>query len=259
MNSRIKKSSQLYAPIFLAWALCIQACTGAASPEPRLIHVFVALADNENQGIVPMPAAIGNGEDPARNLYWGAAYGVRTYFRNSSDWKETSVTGPAGSAVLQRSVFVHRNSGTVMIADAYRGMQIAQAASDFFRAAAGLDPKVEGAQGTVSLAVYVGHDVLMDTQLQAQFESAGPGRRDAIVLACKSKQFFAPLLRPTGAQPLLWTTGLMAPEAYTLKAALDGWIAGEPAEEIKARAAAAYAKYQKLGPGAARSLFASGW
>jgi hypothetical protein len=41
--------------------------------------------------------------------------------------------------------------------------------------------------------------------------------------------FFADGLKSTGAQPLLWTTGLMAPEAYTLKAALDGWIAGESA------------------------------
>ena len=257
MNYLAKKTGQLC--ILLAWALCVQACTGAASAEPRLIHVFVALADNENQGIVPVPAAIGNGDDPARNLYWGAAYGVRTYFRNSRDWKETSVTVPAGSAVLQRSVFVHRKSGTVMIADAYRGMQIVQAASDFFRAAAGLDPKIEGAQGTVSLAVYVGHDVLMDTQLQARFESAAPGKRDAIVLACTSRQFFAPLLHPTGAQPLLWTNGLMAPEAYTLKAALDGWIAGEAPEEIKIRAAAAYAKYQKISLSAASALFVSGW
>jgi hypothetical protein len=32
----------------------------------------------------------------------------------------------------------------------------------------------------------------------------------------------------------------MAPEAYTLKSALDGWILGESGEEIRNRAAAAY-------------------
>jgi hypothetical protein len=53
--------------------------------------------------------------------------------------------------------------------------------------------------------------------------------------------FFASGLKTTGAQPLLWTTGLMAPEAYTLKAALDGWIAGESAVGTRERAAAAYA------------------
>src|SRR5687768_2778496 len=42
----------------------------------RVVHVFVALCDNEYQGIVPVPARIGNGDDPDNNLYWGAAYGV---------------------------------------------------------------------------------------------------------------------------------------------------------------------------------------
>jgi hypothetical protein len=39
----------------------------------RLVHVFVALADNAHQGIVPLPKALGNGDDPGRNPYWGAA------------------------------------------------------------------------------------------------------------------------------------------------------------------------------------------
>ena len=52
---------------------------------------------------------------------------------------------------------------------------------------------------------------------------------------------------------------LMAPEAYTLKAALDGWIAGESAVGTRERAAAAYAKYQKCSMTAAQKLFTSGW
>lgn len=43
----------------------------------RKVHVFVALADNR-QGIAPVPARIGNGQDPANNLYWGARYGIKT-------------------------------------------------------------------------------------------------------------------------------------------------------------------------------------
>ena len=63
----------------------------------------------------------------------------------------------------------------------------------------------------------------------------------------------------SGAYPLVWTTGLMAPEAYTLKSALDGWIAGENGEEIRDRAAGAYDKYQKCGVRAAHRLLVSGW
>lgn len=51
----------------------------------------------------------------------------------------------------------------------------------------------------------------------------------------------------------------MAPEAYTLKAALDGWIANEDAENVRQRAAQAYNKYQHCGLHAAQRLFATGW
>jgi len=49
----------------------------------------------------------------------------------------------------------------------------------------------------------------------------------------------------------------MAPEAYTLEAAVEGWIARENAEQIRERAARAYDKYQKCGLKAAGRLFYS--
>jgi hypothetical protein len=238
------------------------------------VHVFVALADNAHQGIVPVPAVLGNGDDPARNLYWGAAFGVRTYFRRDSEWQEIAVTENPNPFIIERSLFFQARSNTYLIADAYRGREIKRAISDFFQAAAGLDPdigeiktkgsgKVIRLAGKPALVVYVGHDGLMDFTLAKTFQGAPQGtdgeKREAIVLACASKSYFASGLRPTAAQPLLWTTGLLAPEAYTLKAALDGWTAGESAQEIRGRAAAAYAKYQKCGTTAARRLFASGW
>ncbi len=51
----------------------------------------------------------------------------------------------------------------------------------------------------------------------------------------------------------------MAPEAYVLKAALDGWLVRESGEQIRKRAATAYNQYQRCGPNAALRLFASGW
>ena len=58
-------------------------------------------------------------------------------------------------------------------------------------------------------------------------------------------------------------TGLMAPEAYTLGAALEAPIevltAHEDREKIRQRAAQAYDKYQHCGLRAALRLFASGW
>ncbi|MEJ2228532.1 MAG: hypothetical protein P8Y67_09905 [Alphaproteobacteria bacterium] len=262
--------------VFFALPVAIQG-QAQAKKRPRLVRVFVALADNEHQSIAPVPAAIGNGDDAAHNLYWGASLGLRTYFRRARAWKEVSVTKNPSAAVLERVVFRHKASGTLMIADAYRGQEIIQATRDFFRAASGHDPEVAElakALGNAkpeqqplkpSLVVYIGHDVLMEPLALGQFlvtprhHSAGSDEREAIILACMSQRFFAPFLRPTGAKPLLWTRQLMAPEAYTLKGALDGWIAEEKPKRILGRAAAAYARYQRISKKAARGVFATGW
>ena len=114
-------------------------------------------------------------------------------------------------------------------------------------------------RGGASVLAYVGHDGLMDFQLAKVPQQKNSAKREAIVLACASKQYFADAVRQAGAYPLLWTTGLMAPEAYTLKSALDGWIEGESREQIRDRAAAAYDKYQKCGVRAARRLLVTGW
>jgi hypothetical protein len=51
----------------------------------------------------------------------------------------------------------------------------------------------------------------------------------------------------------------MAPEAYILSAAIDGWLKKETDEEIRIRAAKAYNSYQNCGLKAASNLFATGW
>jgi hypothetical protein len=266
--------SRLENTFFRALLICATCVCGAVGlcgqQRPRAVHVFVALADNVNQGIVPVPAALGNGDDPARNLYWGAAYGVRTYFRKGAEWKEIGVLENPSTSVLERAVFYNANQNVYLVADAYRGREIKDAIVDFFQAAAGLNRekaiRVKGTNGTEveisiqpNLAVYVGHDGLMDFAIEKKFQGEAAGEREAIVLACASKVYFGPNLRTTRARPILWTTGLMAPEAYTLKDALDGWMAGETGEQIRERAARAYAKYQKISLNAAMRLFSSGW
>ena len=67
--------------------------------------------------------------------------------------------------------------------------------------------------------------------------------------------YFKPYFEKLGCRSVLLTTGFMAPEAYSLEAAIAGWLAGEDAERIRNRAAAAYNKYQKCGLNGARRLF----
>jgi len=258
----------LLSSLVLIFVLNARLC--AQEGQSRVVHVFVALADNQHQGIVPVPAKLGNGEDPEHNLYWGSAYGVKTFFGRSSDWERTSCGKAPKAAILERCVFKNRSANVYLVADAYRGAEIRQAIVDFFDAAAGanaeaitLPPtshvRALSAGGGSNLLAYIGHDGLMDFQLSEFPRKKNEVHRDAIILACASERFFAEPLRASGAHPLLWTTGLMAPEAYTLKAALDGWIGGETGEQIRDRAAAAYDKYQKCGLRAAHRLFASGW
>jgi hypothetical protein len=255
----------------LVTALCCAAISALASAQdhaPRTVHVFVALADNQHQGIVPVPARLGNGDDPDHNLYWGSAYGVKTFFARSPEWLLTTCSAKPKTEVLERCIFKHRTTDTFLVADAYRGSEIRQAILDFFDAAAGASPETIVVppsserltiRGGSNLLAYIGHDGLMDFRLPVIPRKKNETRRDAIILACASKQYFAEALRVGGAYPLLWTTNLMAPEAYTLKSALDGWIGGENNEQIRDRAAAAYDKYQKCGLRAASRLFATGW
>ena len=99
----------------------------------------------------------------------------------------------------------------------------------------------------------------MDFRLPTHPRRRDDRERRAIILACASKQYYASALEQTGATPLVWTTNLMAPEAYVLSAAIDGWMKKETDEQIRLRAADAYNKYQKCGLKGARALFATGW
>lgn len=61
-----RAATPLWLALFLLLACGLPVSLGAQS-HPRTIHVFVALADNKNQGIVPVAAILGNGDDPAHN------------------------------------------------------------------------------------------------------------------------------------------------------------------------------------------------
>lgn len=231
-----------------------------------VIHVVVALCDNKYQGIVPVPARIGNGDDLIDNLYWGADYGVKSYFRRLKDWKLVqSVKNPAPK-ILERVIFRKSSGGAVLVADAYRGREIKAATEDFVSFAGGANPltlNVQGkeltAGGGADMLVYVGHDGLMNFQLSSTAKHQDARTRKVAILSCKSREFFAPAVQAAGAEPLLWTKSLMAPEAYVLEAAVQSFLKHENGPHATERAAAAYAKHQNCSVRAARTVFASGF
>lgn len=231
----------------------------------KTIHIHVALCDNKYQGIVPVPKKIGNGQDPDNNLYWGSAYGIRTYFKNSKQWHLIRKT-PIDTILLERLVFKHLDKNYYLIADAYNGKYIKKCTKDFLNNSAGLikdtlqiDNQTIGIAGNSNLLAYIGHNGLMDFSLNNTFENIDNKKRDVIILACYSKSFFSKYLKNSNINPLIWTTGLMAPEAYTIHDAISAYIDNKTNETIRIQAALAYSKYQKCSEKAARNLLVTGW
>ena len=236
----------------------------------RIVHVFVALCDNTHQGIVPVPTTLGNGQDPANNLYWGALYGVKTFFRKSTYWKPiTIIKAPQQAEILDCVCF--RRGDMYLIAQAYDGAKMQTTLADFFQAAAGKSDVeimiqkdqaalILHAGGLSDLVCFVGHNGLMDVRLRSlPRPNSFRKPEEAVVLACKSHAYFTPLLQKVGCEPLITTSGFMAPEAYTLEAIVRNWADTKPIAEIHLAAAKAYANYQRdCTIAAAKRLFKAG-
>jgi hypothetical protein len=92
------------ASLVATWLLCSTVAAWAQTAALRTVHVLVALADNEHQGIVPVSAKLGNGEDAEHNLYWGSAYGVKMFFSRSADWERVRCSAKPQSAILERCI-----------------------------------------------------------------------------------------------------------------------------------------------------------
>jgi len=204
---------------------------------------------------VKVAPKLGDGQNTETNLYWGAAYGVRTYLAHAGWTVRTREKAPA-PGVLERVTFTRtiarrgRQVPIVLVAEAWDGKEIRPAIERFLAMAAGAGDDVPHA------VAFVGHDGLMDFALtSAPAASRGAPARASIVLACASKPYFEGHLTKGGSHPLLLTTGLMAPEAYVLDAALRAWASGEAAERVRESAAQAYDHFQKCGIKAARRLF----
>lgn len=231
----------------------------------KVIHVFVALCDNKYQGIVPVPPKIGNGQNAATNLYWGNSYGVSTYFTHSKDW-QLLTTRRRNGIRLEQQIFKHRSQNYYLVADAYDGRYIKNCITDYLNSCAGrlkdtvkADKQSLGIDGNATLLAYVGHNGMMDFHLADVYKNTDNQKRDCIMLACYSKRYFGYYARNANIRPLVWTTGLMCPEAYTLYDAIAAYIKSPNDTTVRNAAVAAYDKYQKCGLKAAQNLLVGGW
>lgn len=217
-----------------------------AQAAPKQVRVFVALCDNKTQGIVPVGAKIGNGDDPDSNLYWGCSDGFGSFFRQSSRWKVIASDKDVSEAILRRLTLRHAEGGIDLIADAYKGSQIRQCLKDFEEAAS---------SNKFDLVAFIGHNGLMDFNLDVPKKTNG-NDTEVIVLCCLSEKYFGDRLVAVGCRPILMTQQLMYPGSFLLHAAIEKWRAGGSPADLRAVAASAYAKNQKISARAATGIFA---
>jgi hypothetical protein len=239
--------------------------------EPLVAHVVVALCDNIHQRIVPVPIQLGRGNQPKSNLYWGAMYGVKGFFSRQKHWQPIHVNKPLREHVLDQVAYstkVNRKgqeTTLIVYAEAWRGSKIKHAIQHYLESLAGQHPETLeiqfqnttrsiGIASQANLISYIGHNGLMDFDLKTPEGKESPGL-PSITLACKSEEYFRPHFQALNTQGLITTTGLMAPEAYTLEAALIKWAEGKNTESVHEASAAAYADYQKANIQWARRLF----
>lgn len=257
--------------LFFASVLRADGETGVSEPvrvpSVKVVHVIVGLCDRSQPGMEQVPPSLGNGTDPSRNLYWGAQFGLKTWFRSQAAWtqvrpREGEIATPH-PAVLKRIVFFHKETSTYLVADAYDGTRVREAIRDVLFPRPG--DKVEGLVARpiylgaqANLRAYVGYNALGDNPLQTIPTPRHGTIRPGIFLTGTSETTFAPFLEQAELWMLLGARERIEPEAYTLEAAILAWAEGSTPEEVLAKAAEAYAYHQELEVPVAAALFVHG-
>ena len=234
---------------FLLLALLLALLMEPFAASAKSIEVFVALCDNESQGIAPVPKKIGNGDDPANNLYWGCSDGMKSYFKNSRKWTLVKAEKPAEGHILERLTFTHKASKTTLVAHAYRGRNMKECLEDFLTATRDA--------GKGDLVAFIGHNGLMDTQIKMPRPAAEDDEASSsIVLCCISEGYFIRALSSSNSRPLVLTSQLMYPGSFILHDSIEIWLKNGSRTAHREAASKAYAKNQKISTKAARTIFA---
>jgi hypothetical protein len=252
---------------------------------PLVITHYIALCDNEHQGIVPVSKKLGDGDNPDTNLYWGAMYGYRTWFDKSPKWSRVLAVDNPTEKISQ--VIIHtrtcepkglwKKNGVnkpfrvYLILIGYRGRYIDDAVGDYLGALFGKkdyplplpDGSILHGAGHGRIVSYSGHNYLMDLPDQGLSLLSGKLKsqqkaKATMILACASKQYFHTGIARPKTSILALTTNFMAPEAYTADAMYEALLAGNNSDDVVLSAAKAYAKYQRISVKSAAKLFWSG-
>ena len=219
--------------------------------QPLEVEVFIALCDNDSQGIVPVKnPRICQGDDAKRNLYWGISGGLGKLLQQSR-FKKTLHKDKPKRGILFDEVWQARYAagGTLrhksdkkwikvkLIAHVYRGVAIEQAMRDYLSAHA--------AQNAAHVVGYIGHNYLLDKALTKKKSESQPVARGTFALSCLGEGVIRPYIERAHTQILALNRSLTYPGAWTLLGLIEGLTAGRDAKGVHFQATKRFAEGRK--------------
>lgn len=239
-----------------------------ANGQSLIVHIFVPLCDNKNQGIVPVGKSLGDGLNLKTNLYWGAGYGIKTHFKRDNNWKFVFAEKNIDTNILERIIFTRQynpKTKVLLIADAYRGDKMENCLIDYFNSLAGYRNDTIYTKNNFlilskhrDLLIFNGHNGLMDMEIE-WIENKDGIFKDAAVISCLSANWFTDRLKSLKAYPLIVTEDYLPPEAYIVEGIIDAWALDKSEEEIRLNAGNAMFRVFKRNQKAMQNIFKTGW
>jgi hypothetical protein len=250
---------------------------------PLVTTIFVALCDNDSQGIVKVKnRRICRGDDPDQNLYWATAGGLAATLR-AARWRRVSLAYFAEGELAVKAVWrkrlapgealrargVRSSFDAYIVGFGYRGSEIRQAMIDYLQAVNRDDERREVADhvllragGASHLVGYIGHDYFYDVDDAQPLLSlrAGDSRlhKGTFALSCTGHRLIRPAIRRANAHILILNRTLGFPGAWTAEAIVGAIADGKDARAIHRTAAAAFAEGHGVSLPTALGAFAYG-
>lgn len=252
--------------LFLFMILTLVLYTKTAN---KIIHIYTVLADSERQFMLNIPRENARGDELNSNYYWGSETGLACVLDKSKDWtliyKDTS-----GKLVLERRVYSYLYDEDVFIvADAYKGVDIKEALYDYTRALSGQNidkfsfnfesQHYEISSGGASdLTVYFGHNILFDINFTNFPSKADDYKHFTIVYTYYGSEYFRDAINKAEATAVLWTYGMMVPEAKTLVSVLTTWANESTIKAVRSEARKIYKSIHGVDEKTVSKIFISG-
>lgn len=235
--------------------------------QPLIVHAFIPLCDNDNQGIVPTTKSLGDGLNLKSNLYWATSGGTKGYFKKQADWQMVYNQFDTDTNVLERIVFKHQyNQATVyLVADAYRGDRMEATINDYLAAISNnrqqsiqlTDSSLLHIAGKADLIIFNGHNGVMDNITIKPWINTSSKRTDIVMNACVSYGYLQAEFMKAGGYPLVRTNTLLYPGAYVLEQIIADWVAGVGPKELCLNAGRTYCLKHNCGRGT--KVYKTGW